>query len=238
MKMLSVKNLNSGYGKFCVLYDVNIEVPEKQISVVVGPNGAGKTTLLNSISGLATVTSGEVIYRGENITGIPPYVTPKIGISMVPQTGNVFAGLSVMENLTMAGYTLDSEEIEEQAKEVLEFFPALNQFIGRKAGTLSGGERRMLAIGMGLVRKPKLMLLDEVSMDLAPILAKRVIAKVEELRDEFGLTILLVEQMAKAALEIGDNAYLLVSGEMRYSGDAKDLLNNPELGELYLGIKR
>ncbi|MFX1441691.1 MAG: ABC transporter ATP-binding protein [Promethearchaeota archaeon] len=236
--MLSVKNLNSGYGKFCVLYDVNIEVPEKQISVVVGPNGAGKTTLLNSISGLATVTSGEVIYRGENITGIPPYVTPKIGISMVPQTGNVFAGLSVMENLTMAGYTLDSEEIEEQAKEVLEFFPALNQFIGRKAGTLSGGERRMLAIGMGLVRKPKLMLLDEVSMDLAPILAKRVIAKVEELRDEFGLTILLVEQMAKAALEIGDNAYLLVSGEMRYSGDAKDLLNNPELGELYLGIKR
>ncbi|MFX1263690.1 MAG: ABC transporter ATP-binding protein [Promethearchaeota archaeon] len=236
--MLSVKNLNSGYGKFCVLYDVNIEVPEKQISVVVGPNGAGKTTLLNSISGLATVTSGEVIYRGENITGIPPYVTPKIGISMVPQTGNVFAGLSVMENLTMAGYTLDSEEVEEQAKEVLEFFPALNQFIGRKAGTLSGGERRMLAIGMGLVRKPKLMLLDEVSMDLAPILAKRVIAKVEELRDEFGLTILLVEQMAKAALEIGDNAYLLVSGEMRYSGDAKDLLNNPELGELYLGIKR
>ncbi|MFW9887296.1 MAG: ABC transporter ATP-binding protein [Candidatus Thorarchaeota archaeon] len=236
--MLSVKNLNSGYGKFCVLYDVNVDVPEKQISVVVGPNGAGKTTLLNSISGLATVTGGEIIYRGENITGIPPYVTPKIGISMVPQTGNVFAGLSVMENLTMAGYTLGSEEVEEQAQEVLEFFPALKGFVGRKAGTLSGGERRMLAIGMGLVRKPKLMLLDEVSMDLAPILAKRVIAKVEELRDEFGLTILLVEQMAKAALEIGDNAYLLVSGEMRYSGDAKDLLNNPELGELYLGIKR
>ncbi|MFX0054287.1 MAG: ABC transporter ATP-binding protein [Promethearchaeota archaeon] len=236
--MLSVKNLNSGYDKFCVLYDVNVEVPDKQISVVVGPNGAGKTTLLNSISGLATVTGGEIIYREENITGIPPYVAPKIGISMVPQTGNVFAGLSVMENLIMAGYTLDKDEVEEQAKDVLEFFPALKDFVGRKAGTLSGGERRMLAIGMGLVRKPKLMLLDEVSMDLAPILAKRVIAKVEELRDEFGLTILLVEQMAKAALEIGDNAYLLVSGEMRYSGDAKDLLNNPELGELYLGIKR
>ncbi|MFW9863458.1 MAG: ABC transporter ATP-binding protein [Candidatus Thorarchaeota archaeon] len=235
--MLSVKNLNSGYDKFCVLYDVNIEVPDKQVSVVVGPNGAGKTTLLNSISGLATVTGGEIIYREENITGIPPYVAPKIGISMVPQTGNVFAGLTVMENLIMAGYTLDSEEVEEQAKEVLEFFPALKDFVGRKAGTLSGGERRMLAIGMGLVRKPKLMLLDEVSMDLAPILAKRVIAKVKELRDEFGLTILLVEQMAKAALEIGDNAYLLVSGEMRYSGDPKELLSNPELGALYLGIK-
>ncbi|MFW9801629.1 MAG: ABC transporter ATP-binding protein [Candidatus Thorarchaeota archaeon] len=235
--MLSVKNLNSGYDKFCVLYDVNIEVPDKQVSVVVGPNGAGKTTLLNSISGLATVTGGEIIYREENITGIPPYVAPKIGISMVPQTGNVFAGLTVMENLIMAGYTLDSEEVEEQAQDVLEFFPALKDFVGRKAGTLSGGERRMLAIGMGLVRKPKLMLLDEVSMDLAPILAKRVIAKVKELRDEFGLTILLVEQMAKAALEIGDNAYLLVSGEMRYSGDPKELLSNPELGALYLGIK-
>jgi branched-chain amino acid transport system ATP-binding protein len=236
--VLSVKNLNSGYDKFCVLYDVNVEVPEKQISVVVGPNGAGKTTLLNSISGLATITGGEIIYRGENITGIPSYVTPKIGISMVPQSGNVFADLTVMENLTMAGYTLDSEEANEQAVEVLEFFPALKDFVARKAGTLSGGERRMLAIGMGLVRKPKLMLLDEVSMDLAPILAKRVIAKVAELRDEFGLTILLVEQMAKAALEIGDNAYLLTSGEMRFSGDAKDLLKNPELGELYLGIKK
>ncbi|MHA2358858.1 MAG: ABC transporter ATP-binding protein [Candidatus Thorarchaeota archaeon] len=236
--MLSVKNLNSGYDKFCVLYDVNVEVPEKQISVVVGPNGAGKTTLLNSISGLATITGGEIIYKGENITGIPSYVTPKIGISMVPQSGNVFADLTVMENLTMAGYTLDSEEANEQAVEVLEFFPALKDFVARKAGTLSGGERRMLAIGMGLVRKPKLMLLDEVSMDLAPILAKRVIAKVAELRDEFGLTILLVEQMAKAALEIGDNAYLLTSGEMRFSGDAKDLLKNPELGELYLGIKK
>ncbi|MHA1943563.1 MAG: ABC transporter ATP-binding protein, partial [Candidatus Thorarchaeota archaeon] len=157
---------------------------------------------------------------------------------MVPQSGNVFADLTVMENLTMAGYTLDSEEANEQAVEVLEFFPALKDFVARKAGTLSGGERRMLAIGMGLVRKPKLMLLDEVSMDLAPILAKRVIAKVAELRDEFGLTILLVEQMAKAALEIGDNAYLLTSGEMRFSGDAKDLLKNPELGELYLGIKK
>ncbi len=236
--MLTVKKLNSGYDKFCVLYDIDVEVPEKEISVVVGPNGAGKTTLLNSISGLATVTGGEIIYRGEDITGIPPYVTPKIGISMVPQTGNVFADLTVMENLIMAGYTLKGDEVEEQAEEVLEFFPALKDFVGRKAGTLSGGERRMLAIGMGLVRKPKLILLDEVSMDLAPILAKRVIAKVAELRDEFGITILLVEQMAKAALEIGDNAYLLVSGEMRYSGDPKDLLNNPELGELYLGIKK
>jgi branched-chain amino acid transport system ATP-binding protein len=220
------------------LYDINVEVPEKQISVVVGPNGAGKTTLLNSISGLATVTGGEIIYQGEDITGIPPYVTPKIGISMVPQSGNVFADLTVMENLIMAGYSLDKDEVKEQADDVLEFFPALKDFVGRKAGTLSGGERRMLAIGMGLVRKPKLMLLDEVSMDLAPILAKRVIAKVSELRDDFGLTILLVEQMAKAALEIGDNAYLLTSGELRFSGDAKELLNNPELGELYLGIKR
>lgn len=236
--MLSIKKLNSGYGKFCVLYDIDVEVPEKEISVVVGPNGAGKTTLLNSVVGLATVTSGEIMYRGEDITGIPPHASPKIGISIVPQTGNIFAGLTVMENLTMAGYTMESDEVKDRVDAVLDFFPVLKDFVGRKSGTLSGGERRMLAIGMGLVRKPHLMLLDEPSMDLAPILAKKVIAKVTELRDEFGLTILLVEQMAKAALEIGNNAYLLTSGTLRFSGEAEELLNNPELGELYLGIKK
>jgi branched-chain amino acid transport system ATP-binding protein len=235
--MLSIKNLYSGYGKFKVLFDINIEVPENEISVVVGPNGAGKTTLLNSIAGNATIHSGEINYQGENISGIPSYVTPKIGISYVPQTGNVFGGLTIVENLKMAGYTLGKNEINEGVDEVLEFFPVLKDFVERKAGTLSGGERRMLAIGMGLIRKPKLMLLDEVSMDLAPILAKKVIAKVSELRDEFGLTILLVEQMAKAALEIGNEAYLLTSGQLKFCGKAEELLTNPELGELYLGIK-
>lgn len=235
--MLSVKNLYAGYGKFKVLFDINIEVPEKEITVVVGPNGAGKTTLLNSIAGLATIHSGDVIYEGKSITGLPSHKIARTGISLVPQMGNVFAELTVFENLRMAGYVLDRNELKDRIDEVLEIFPVLRDFIQRKAGTLSGGERRMLAIAMGLIRNPKLMLLDEVTMDLAPIIAKKVIQKVVELRDELGITILLVEQMAKRALEVGDGAYLLVSGTLKFSGKAEELLHHPELAKLYLGVR-
>jgi len=234
--MLGVEQLNSGYGVYRVLFDVNIQVPKKKITVVVGPNGAGKTTLLSTIAGLATIHSGKVDYVGESIVGLPPYAITKVGISLVPQLGNIFAKLSVVENLGMAGYTLERQEFKDGVDEVLDFFPALKGFVRRKAGTLSGGERRMLAIAMGLIRKPKLMLLDEISMDLAPIMAKKVIEKVVELRDKFGITILLVEQMAKRALEVGDRAYLLVSGTIRFDGKAQELLQHPELAKLYLGV--
>ena len=235
--MLSVRNLYSGYGKLRVLFDVSIEVPEKQITVVVGPNGAGKTTLLNSIMGIADVFSGQITFEGKSIVGMPTHRLARMGISYVPQMGNVFAELTVRENLRMAGYMLSEEELKERIDEVTDMFPVLKEFMHRKAGTLSGGERRMLAIAMGLMRKPKIMLLDEVSTDLAPIIAKRVLNKVVELRDELGITILLVEQMAKRALEIGDGAYLLVSGQIRFSGKADELLHHPELAKLYLGIK-
>ncbi len=235
--MLKVKNLYAGYGKFKVLFDINIEVPEKEITVVVGPNGAGKTTLLNSIVGLATIHSGDIIYEGKSIAGVPSHKIARTGISLVPQMGNVFAELSVFENLRMAGYTLERDELKDRLDEVLEMFPVLKEFLHRKAGTLSGGERRMLAIAMGLIRNPKLMLLDEVTMDLAPIIAKKVIQKVVDLRDELGITILLVEQMAKRALEIGDSAYLLVSGTIKFSGKAEELLQHPELAKLYLGVR-
>ncbi|MGQ4913493.1 MAG: ABC transporter ATP-binding protein [Candidatus Asgardarchaeia archaeon] len=235
--MLEVKNLYAGYGKFQVLFDINIKAPKKEITVVVGPNGAGKTTLLRSIVGLATIHSGDILYQGESITRIPPHKIAKTGIALVPQMGNVFAELTVYENLKMAGYTLEKKELENGAiDQILEIFPAIKPFVNRKAGTLSGGERRMLAIAMGLIRKPKLMLLDEVTMDLAPIIAKRVIEKVVELRDQFGITIILVEQMAKRALEIGDNAYLLVSGVIKFSGKADELLEHKELAKLYLGV--
>lgn len=235
--MLKVKNLYAGYGKFKVLFDINIEVPEKEITVVVGPNGAGKTTLLNSIVGLATIHSGDIIYEGKSIAGVLSHKIARTGISLVPQMGNVFAELSVFENLRMAGYTLERDELKDRLDEVLEMFPVLKEFLHRKAGTLSGGERRMLAIAMGLIRNPKLMLLDEVTMDLAPIIAKKVIQKVVDLRDELGITILLVEQMAKRALEIGDSAYLLVSGTIKFSGKAEELLQHPELAKLYLGVR-
>ena len=236
--MLKITNLNAGYGKLRVLYDLSLEVPEKEITVVVGPNGAGKTTLLSSIMGIASAFSGEVLFQGDSLRNLPTYILAKRGISYVPQMGNVFADLSVRDNLRMAGYLLPAAEAKKKTQEMTDIFPVLNRFIDRKAATLSGGERRMLAIAMGLMKKPQLMLLDELSTDLAPIIAEKVILEVARLRDELGITILMVEQLAKRALEIGDKAYLLVSGGIKYAGEARDLLNEPELCSLYLGIKK
>jgi len=237
IEMLNIEGLNSGYGTYRVLFDINMEIPKREITVVVGPNGAGKTTLINSIMGVATVFSGDISYEGQSIVGLPPHKLTRMGIACVPQMGNVFTELSVLENLRMAGYILEKEELGERIKEILDFFPVLKEFLHRKAGTLSGGERRMLAIAIGLIKNPKLLLLDEISTDLAPIIRNRVMEKIMELRDDLGITVLMVEQIAKKALEIGDNAYLLVSGEIRFRGKAEELLHHPKLARLYLGIK-
>ena len=236
--VLEIKDLSSGYGKLKVLFDINMKVKEKEITVVVGPNGAGKTTLLNTIAGLTNIYKGSINYMGKDITGIAPHKIAKMGISYLLQMHNIVSSLTVRENLVLGGYLLNSGEVEDRVEEVLQLFPRLKEFIDRKAGTLSGGERRMLAIAMALMRRPKLLMLDEMSTDLAPILVKMMMKKVVELRDELGLTILLVEQNAKQALEIGDHAYLLVSGEIRYEGDPKELLEHPEFAQLYLGVKR
>ncbi len=235
--MLKLENLNSGYGNLRILFDLDIEVPDKGITVVVGPNGAGKTTLLCSIMGIANVFSGDVFFQGNSIKNKATHLLAQRGISYVPQMGNVFAELSVRDNLQMAGFLLQQKEIKKKTKEMTDIFPVLKKFIDRKAATLSGGERRMLAIAMGLMKNPKLMLLDELSTDLAPIIAEKVMMEVARLRNDLGITILLVEQMAKRALEIGDTAYLLVSGGVKFSGKASNLLHDPDLCSMYLGIK-
>ncbi len=237
-RVLEVRKLSAGYGPLKVLFDVDLDVEEGSITVVVGPNGAGKTTLLNSIAGLTTIYDGSIKYLGKDITGLSPHKIAKMGISYLLQMKNVVANLTVRENLVLGAYLLPKDEVDQRIEEVLELFPRLREFIDRKAGTLSGGERRMLAIAMALMRRPKLLMLDEMSTDLAPLLVKMMMRKVVELRDELGLTILLVEQNAKQALEIGDYAYLLVSGEIRYSGDPKELLQHPEFSKLYLGITK
>ncbi|MEM4519818.1 MAG: ABC transporter ATP-binding protein, partial [Sulfolobales archaeon] len=234
MAVLEVRNLISGYGKLKVLYNINLDISEKEITVVVGPNGAGKTTLLNSIMGIATIYDGSVYYNGEKISGLPTHKISRMGIAYLPQMGNVFSELTVYENLRLASYLLDRSEVKDRMDEVLGLFPVLEKFINRKAGTLSGGERRMLAIAMALMRRPKVILLDEITTDLAPIIAKRVLKQIVDLRDKLGLTILIVEQLAKLALELGNQAYLLVSGTIRYSGKALELLNHPDFSELYL----
>ncbi|MCS7125623.1 MAG: ABC transporter ATP-binding protein [Aigarchaeota archaeon] len=234
--MLETSSLYSGYGKIKVLFDINFKAEEKEITVVVGPNGAGKTTLLNSVMGLATIHNGNILFEGKKLNGLQAYKIARMGIAYLPQMGNVLSELTVEENLKIASYLLPTSEVKSRMKEILDMFPVLRDFINRKAGTLSGGERRMLAIGMALMRRPKILLLDEMSTDLAPIMVKRVMEKVVQLRDELGLTIVMVEQAARKALEIGDRAYLLVSGTMRFEGSAQELLHHPELAKIYLGI--
>ncbi len=234
--ILEVRNVDAGYGKLQILFGVNATFEEKGITAIVGPNGSGKSTLLKTIMGFTNVYNGKILYKGRDITGKPPHYVSKQGIAYLPQVGNVFTTLTVRENLRLAGYTLPPDEIEERMEWVLEFFPVLKDYLDRKVGRLSGGERQMVAMGMALIRDPDVMLFDEPSANLAPILARKVVSEVKRLRDELGVTIVIVEQIVKLALEIAEKAYLLVSGSVRYEGDAKELLNHPDFGKMYLGI--
>jgi len=236
--ILEVKDLNAGYGRFHILFDLNFKVDEKEILIVVGPNGSGKSTTLKAIFGIAKVYSGGVIYKGEDITRLPPHEKAKKGLAYLPQTNNVFAELTVEENLRMAGYTLPPDVVDERIRTVLESFPFLKSKLHDKAKSLSGGQRQLLAMAMTLIREPDLMMFDEPTAGLAPIAAKEVVEKILWLRNDLGKTIILVEQNAKLGLEIGDNALLLVSGRIAYYGSAKDLLANKDLGRLYLGLAK
>ncbi|PUA33770.1 MAG: ABC transporter ATP-binding protein [Candidatus Terraquivivens tikiterensis] len=234
--MIEIKNLNSGYRKLQVLFDISASFQPGKINTIVGPNGSGKSTLLKSIFGLATVYSGSVRFKGMELVGKPPHEIAKLGIAYLPQLGKVFENLSVEENMMMAGYTLDKSERAERLKEVCEMFPLVKKYWRTKAGLLSGGERQMVAMAMALLRRPKVMMFDEPTSELAPKVASSVLEKIVELRDTTGVTIVLVEQNAKKALEIGDRAYLLVGGRLSFEGGCDELLNHPQLSALYLGI--
>lgn len=235
--MLSVSNLNAGYGKFHIVFDASFNVAEREILTVVGPNGSGKSTLLKALFGLATIYSGSVIFKGSNITGYPPHVKARIGLAYLPQTDNVFAELSVRENIIMASYTLDENEARDRIEEVLSVYPILKQRLDYKAKSLSGGERQILALAMTLIRRPELIMLDEPTANLAPLIARDLIKKIVQLRDELKKTVILVEQNARAALEVGDKALLMVSGKIAYEGPAGALLKDVELGKRYLGLR-
>uniref|UniRef100_A0A7J3QEK7 ABC transporter ATP-binding protein n=1 Tax=Ignisphaera aggregans TaxID=334771 RepID=A0A7J3QEK7_9CREN len=212
-----------------------MDVEEGKLVAIIGPNGAGKTTLLNSIFGIADIFNGKILLDGSNIVGLKPHEIAKKGVGYVTQTGNIFSELTVEENLRLAVHDLSKGEYIRRQNDVLELFPRLKEFLGRRAGTLSGGERRMLAIAIAMMRSPKVLLLDEVTTDLAPIIVKRVLEKVIELKEKLGLTIVLVEQYAHRALEIADKVYLIVSGEIKFGGGPKELLKHEDLIKLYLG---
>jgi len=234
--IIHVESLNSGYANSHVLFGVDFEARQKKITVVVGPNGSGKSTLLKSIFGLCAVYSGSIIYDGNKITGLAPHQVARKKIAYLPQVNNIFSNLTIKENLSMASYTLDSEQIAHRLPEIYETFPVLKEFEKKKADTLSGGERQMLAMAMALIRQPKVMLFDEPTASLSPKLANEVLSKIKQMRDEFGITVILVEQNVKRALNLGDFVYLLANGKQVFKGKPDELLANPELGKLYLGI--
>ncbi len=234
--MLQTEKLTAGYKELKVIFDINAKIHPKKITAIVGPNGSGKSTLLKAIFGLATVHSGRIIYNGKDITNLAPHEKTKIGMAYLPQVENVFTNLTVEENLKIAGYILDKSELRERMDLAFEVFPELKNKIKQKVGTLSGGERQFLAIATALIRKSKILMLDEPTAQLAPKFAEIIFNRIVELRDRLDLTIVLVEQNVKKALEISDRAYLLTSGRIVFDGKSDDLLSHEKFEQLCLGV--
>ncbi len=234
--MLKVERLNAGYEKFQILFDVSLNAYEKTITCIIGPNGSGKSTLLKAIFGLADIYSGRIILNGSDITRLKPHEKVKHGIVYIPQTENVFVNLTVKENLKIAGYTLDKIKLEKKIKDVLELFPRLREMLNKKVMFLSGGERQMLALAMGLIKEPKVIMLDEPSANLSPKASKEIFDKILELKSYDEIIIILVEQNVNKALEISDYAYVLMSGRKIFEGKPKDVLKNQNIRKLYLGF--
>ena len=235
--MLKVDNISAGYGKLQILSDVSLEANPGELTVVVGPNGSGKSTLLKTISGLTRIYSGTVNLNGKPIGGLPPHQIARLGIAYLPQAESVFTQLTVAENFKMAAYTVSGTDFQARIKDAFEIFPQLEGYMKSKVVNLSGGERQMVAMTMALVRKPQLIMFDEPTANLSPKYSTQVLKTIQQLAKDRGLAIVLVEQNARRALEVGDRAYLLVGGKNAFKGTAKELLSHQELAKLYLGVK-
>ncbi len=235
MAMLEIKDLEVYYGVIQAIKGISFEVNKGEVIALIGANGAGKTTILHTITGLLSPKKGSVMYEGTDITKIPAHKIVSLGMAHVPEGRRVFADLSVYENLKMGAYTRkDKNEVEETLERVYERFPRLNERKNQMAGTLSGGEQQMLAMGRALMSKPKIILMDEPSMGLSPILVNEIFDIIQEV-SKSGTTVLLVEQNAKKALSIADRAYVLETGKIVLEGKAEDLLNDDSIKKAYLG---
>lgn len=241
--MLTLKNINTYYGKVHALKNISLHLCEKEIVALIGANGAGKTTILNTLSAVTPPQSGSIQFSGAAIETLQPDRIVKIGISQVPEGRQVFKGLTVAENLELGAYLRFAgreprDEIKKDISRMYGLFPRLEERKKQMAGTLSGGEQQMLAIGRALMARPKLLLLDEPSMGLAPLVVQEIFAVIERLRRDEGTTVLLVEQNAKAALKMADRGYVLETGKIILEGNAADLLENPEVQRAYLGKEK
>ena len=233
--MLEVKNLTVRYGAFLALSDVSLKVEDGQVVSIVGANGAGKTTLINTISGLIAPESGEVYLDGQKLTGMKGYEIARLGVAQVPERRKLFPEMTVYENLLVASiYRRAKKGRSKNLEEVFSLFPVLKERRNQLAMTLSGGEQQMLAIGRGIMASPKILMLDEPSLGLAPILVQQIFRIVQELKKR-GLTILLVEQNVRHSLRVADYAYVLETGKVVLEGLGKDVLNDPHTVEAYLG---
>ena len=229
--MLSVQNLEYYYGRIHALRGVSFEIKEGDLCVIIGSNGAGKSTLMSSLIGMLDAT-GDIYLNGEKLGREKPYARINRGMVLVPEGRRIFPNLTVTENLMMGGYTAKNRE--EGIQRAFKMFPVLEERKKQRAGTLSGGEQQMLAVGRALMAKPKMILMDEPSMGLSPLLVKEIFAIIQEVNKQ-GITILLVEQNAKMALAISDRAYVLETGNISIEGNAADLLNDPRVKKAYLG---
>jgi len=233
--MLSIENVKSAYGRIEVLHGVTLHVDAGEIVTLIGANGAGKTTLMHAISGVQPITDGAIRFAGERIEKRPAHERVAFGISQVPEGRQVFAPLSVMDNLKLGAWSCRDADLEPALARVCALFPMLDAILETPAGALSGGQQQMLAIGRALMAKPRLLLLDEPSMGLAPNLVDQLLTVIRALRDD-SLTILLVEQNARAALAIADRAYVLETGRVTLSGPAAEIQADRRVKEAYLGI--
>jgi branched-chain amino acid transport system ATP-binding protein len=233
--MLSIENVKSAYGRIEVLHGVTLRVEPCEIVTLIGANGAGKTTLLHAISGVQPITGGAIKFGGAPIERRPAHERVALGIAQVPEGRQVFAPLSVLDNLKLGAWSRRSADMEPVLARVCELFPMLAAMLEMPAGALSGGQQQMLAIGRALMARPRLLLLDEPSMGLAPNLVDQLLAVIRALRDD-GLTILLVEQNARAALAIADRAYVLETGRVTLNGSAVEIQADARVREAYLGI--
>lgn len=234
--MLELKNVDASYGFLQVLWDVSLQVDEGEFVGLIGPNGAGKTTTMRTIAGLLTPLDGEVLFKGRRMNDVPPHQTTRMGISYISEDLNLFTDMSVRENLLMGAYTVrDREQQLETLEFVFELFPRLEERKSQLAGTMSGGERKMLAVARGMMSNPELMLADELSLGLAPHLVTDVFNSLQKLQ-ETGVTILLVEQRVNSTLEITDRAYVLEQGKIVMEGPSSELITNKHIKDAYLGI--
>ncbi|WP_448523268.1 ABC transporter ATP-binding protein [Pseudothermotoga sp.] len=235
--MLRVKNLTTGYDGVPVVFDVSLEINEAEFVAIVGSNGAGKTTILRTISGLLKPISGEIEFEGKQIHKLTAHEIVRLGIAHVPEGRHVFGKMSVKDNLLMGAYTLnDRVKVNKLLNEVFELFPRLKERENQKAETLSGGEQQMLAIGRALMAEPKLMLVDEMSLGLMPMMVDKVLETLKQINKEKGVTVLLVEQKVQEALEIADRGYVLQTGRIVAHGTGKELLESDLVKKAYLGM--